>query len=408
MGQHWERYQNRRNGARTVYQSEQLPLFLNEAQRSFSLPVHAPARPRGFQIMRIVLCRGSLDTEERETFVRRICALYPHVPVEERLATPHNRVEVEGDNPAQRLARGRRTLVFGAPSPGRVVRMNQRPNVIFPYRQSFSVYGFCPYGCRYCYMTSSPGVWFSPTVKIYVNLPEILAEVSRQANGLTRPTVFCLGKFEDGLALDPLTSYAQALVSFCARHRYARLFIQTKSDGVEHLLTAEHAGRTTLSWTITPGEIAGRFEGKAPSVEERLRAMSECSKRGYSVQANITPVIPYGNWEESYVELVRRLVEHVPLDKLTVGGVRLDTRSRFLLENTMGVDNAISRHLPRAPDTEDGHFFYKPGTLRGLFARMIREVQEIRRCVVRHETYHKRPHLVLEFARNHQSGRATH
>ena len=390
-----------------MYRGEQLSLFLDEVQRSLSFPVHAPSRPRGFQIMRIVLCRGSLDTQEREAFVRRICALYPQVPVEEQLATPHNQVEVEGDSPAQRLARGRRTLVFGAPSPGRVVRMNQRPNVIFPYRQSLSVYGFCPYGCRYCYMACSPGVWFSPGVKVYVNLPEILAELSRQANRLAKPAVFCMGKFEDGLALDPLTSYGQALASFCARHRYARLFIQTKSDSVERLLTAEHAVRTTLSWTITPGEIAERYEGNAPSVEERLRAMRECSKRGYPVQANITPVIPYGNWEESYVELVRRLVEHIPLDKLTVGGVRLDTRSLVILKDTMGVDNAISRHLRGAPDTEDGYFFYKPGTLRDLFVRVIREGQGIRRCVVRHETYHQRPHLVLEFARSHQPGKAT-
>jgi len=246
-------------------------------------------------------------------------------------------------------------------------------------------------------MAGSPGVWFSPVVKIYVNLREILAEVDRQANLLARETVFCLGKFEDALALEPLASYSETLVSFFANHRYARLFTQTKSASVEGLLDVAHAAKTTLSWTVSPAEIAERYEANAPSVEERLDAMTRCSRRGYPVQANMTPVIPHGNWEESYPALVRALVKRVPLRKLTVGGVRLDTRSLLLLEGTVGKDNAISHHLSRTPLDGDCRSFYEPGLLRHLYRRIVEEARAIRPCVARLETCHKRPHLIIAF-----------
>ena len=43
---------------------------------------------------------------------------------------------------------------------------------------------------------------FSPTVKIFLNLPEILAEVDRVARRLGRPTAFYLGNGAAGVAID--------------------------------------------------------------------------------------------------------------------------------------------------------------------------------------------------------------
>jgi hypothetical protein len=56
-------------------------------------------------------------------------------------------------------------------------------------------------------LAGTPGVWFSPTVKIFLNLEEIVSEVDRTANQLGRPTAFYLGKLQDGLALEPLSGY---------------------------------------------------------------------------------------------------------------------------------------------------------------------------------------------------------
>ncbi|MCX5653310.1 MAG: hypothetical protein NTY65_01460, partial [Planctomycetota bacterium] len=76
-----------------------------------------------------------------------------------------------------------------------------------PQLLAFLTVRFLPYGCHYCYLAGTPGVRFSPTVKVFLNLPEILAEVDRVAAHLAKPTTFYVGKLQDGLALDPLTGY---------------------------------------------------------------------------------------------------------------------------------------------------------------------------------------------------------
>jgi hypothetical protein len=60
-----------------------------------TLPVNdKPVRPDYFQVSRIYLAKGSLDTPERRIFVEGICRLFPEAKIEECLDTPHNRIEL--------------------------------------------------------------------------------------------------------------------------------------------------------------------------------------------------------------------------------------------------------------------------------------------------------------------------
>ena len=62
--------------------------------------------------------------------------------------------------------------------------------------------GFCPYGCKYYYLAGTQGVKFSPTVKIYVNLPEMLEEINRIARRL--PAVLNLAELRESRSLSPM------------------------------------------------------------------------------------------------------------------------------------------------------------------------------------------------------------
>ena len=145
-----------------------------------------------------------------------ICRLYPEAKITECLDTPHNRIELnETDIPAL-YRTGKQTLVFGELK--NAVRFSEEEGNTCPNYWHFSPYGFCPYGCKYCYLAGTQGVKFSPTVKIYVNLPEMLAEIDRIARRLEKPTAFYIGKLQDALALDPLTAYSTVLIPFFAAH----------------------------------------------------------------------------------------------------------------------------------------------------------------------------------------------
>ncbi len=91
--------------------------------------------------------------------------VYPEAKVMECLDTPHNRIDLsENDNLALHR-RGKQTLVFGELK--NAVRFSEEEGNACPNYWHFSPYGFCPYGCKYCYLAGTQGVKFSPTVKIY-------------------------------------------------------------------------------------------------------------------------------------------------------------------------------------------------------------------------------------------------
>jgi len=360
--------------------ARQLVLFENGA--GMPLPSgYGPRRVKAFDAERIVLAKGSLDTPERERFVRGICEVYTGVPVVERLAVAHNRIEVPGSEPVERIKRGKRTLVLGELNPKNAVWRYGPRSTVYDHEWCFSVYGFCPYNCAYCYLGAVPGIWYSPAVRIYVNLPEIVSAIDRQATAVGRPVTFYLGTLQDGLALDPLTAYSTVLIPFFAGHRYARTFIQTKSADVRRLLDLEHNGHTVVSWTLSPREIAERFETNAPRVDARIEAMERCANAGYAVCVNLIPVVPYGDWESLYIDLVHEVLERVPLRRLALGGPCMKRNSIGLLEARLGKDNPISRHLAKqSARNGEEQLFYPTGFCNQLFRRIADVAKRIGAC----------------------------
>jgi len=338
---------------------------------------YGPCPPALFIVDHIVLCKGSLSTPEREAFVRRICDIYPHVPVDERLATPHNRIELGESDALHRVSKGKRTLVFGELGLKSAVWENELRNAVFTNEMCFSVYGFCPYACAYCYLNGTPGIRHSPTVKIFVNLPEILGSIQRKATSTGHTITFYLGRYQDGLALDSLSAYSAVLIPFFARQPFARQVIQTKSAHIQRLLNLDHQKHTTLSWTLTPPSIANVYESCAPPVEARIQAMQACAAAGYPLQASIAPIIPCPDWEQIYADFIRDVAKSVALERFILSGVCMDRYSLEVLERRLGTENAISRHLARRPQEECDRVFYTNGLCDRLISRATHELREI-------------------------------
>ena len=356
---------------------EQLNL-LNQVQGPLaSLPgVFTPRPPDLFDVQRIVLARGSLDTPEREAFVRRACSAYPDVPVEEQLDVAHNRVDVGESSPGDRHVAGKHTLVFGVLN--KAVRFSEESGNCCPNYWHFSVYGFCPYGCAYCYLAGTQGVWFSPTVKVYVNLPEIMEEMARIARGREGATTFYHGKLQDGLALDPLTAYSTVLVPFFAKHPSARQILLTKSASVERLLPLEHNGATTLSWSLSPPDVAARFEPNVPPVNARVAAMKRCAAASYPVRAVLMPLIPVPGWGELYSAFVSDLLRQAPLERLTIGGVCSASQATRLMNLKLGRANVISESMKTGGKAGDFRTRYSRELSVDMYNAVIGAAKEAR------------------------------
>jgi|WetSurMetagenome_2_1015567.scaffolds.fasta_scaffold157383_1 spore photoproduct lyase len=160
----------------------------------------------------IVLTKGSCQTTKQYDFVQAICNLYPQAEVIERFDISHNRFELGSSTPLELHYKGKNTLLLGVHKSA--LRFSVEQGNACPNYWHFSPYGFCPYDCQYCYLAGTPGVKFSPTVKIFVNIDEILDQIAGTASKLSEITAFYLGKLQDGLALDMLTGYSRIMIPF--------------------------------------------------------------------------------------------------------------------------------------------------------------------------------------------------
>lgn len=336
-----------------------------------------PRRPACFDVRRIVLAKGWNADAWRRELAESVCRLYPDAEVCEMPDVMHTRVPVPGDDALCVHEAGKRTLVFGEHLSS--VRFSDESGNTCPNYWHYSLYGFCPYGCAYCYLTGTPGVRFSPTVKVFLNVHETLSRMRKIAAGFTEPTTFYHGKLQDGLALDPLTGYSRLTVPFFAREKFARQMMLTKSADVENLLTLEHGGHTILSWTVNVPEIAVDFEPNTPAVWERVAAMKRAAAAGYPVRAVLMPIIPVDGWVERYAKFLETLTAEVPLERLTIGAICSYPAAISLMNRKLGCKNAVNENLTPANSLhDDGRRRYPPALRAAAYRHFFAAVRRVR------------------------------
>ena len=206
----------------------------------------------------------------------------------------------------------------------------------------------------------------------------MLDEIDRVARRLQKPTAFYIGKLQDALALDSLTAYSTIMIPFFADHPFARLTLLTKSTGVDRLIGLEHKSHTIHSWSVNPSEIGEAFEENVPTIDERLGAMRLVASAGYPVRAVMMPIIPIEGWQEAYAVFTRRLLENVPIQRFTIGGICSYKAARLLMERKLGIDNQVSTNICNKDNSPDGRARYPAPMRREIYSQIIKVARDIR------------------------------
>jgi spore photoproduct lyase len=206
----------------------------------------------------------------------------------------------------------------------------------------------------------------------------MLQQIDIIARRLATPTAFYLGKLQDSLAMDSLTAYSTVMVPFFADNARARLTLLTKSAYVDRLLDLDHRGHSILSWSVNPPEVSTMFEENVPGVDARLEAMRRVSERGYPVRAIMMPIIPIDHWQQYYDTFTTRLLETVPIQRLTLGGICIYRSARDLMERKMGTLNVVSENIDHGPKSEDGRERYARDLRHKVYSLIIQSARRLR------------------------------
>ena len=169
----------------------------------------------------------------------------------------------------------------------------------------------CPAHCQYCYLAGSlSGV---PVVKVYGNLPQILANL-RNYEREGEDTTYEVSCYTDPLGIEHLTgSLAECIRYFGTRDR-AYLRWVSKFDNVDGLLDLPHNGHTRCRASVNADPVSQAMEGGTSTVEQRLQGLRKLALAGYPIGIVLAPIMEIANWQQHYENLFDLMAQTLDLD----------------------------------------------------------------------------------------------
>ncbi|MBO94698.1 MAG: hypothetical protein CMI32_07360 [Opitutales bacterium] len=184
----------------------------------------------------------------------------------------------------------------------------------------------CLYDCSYCYLQ---GMSSSANLVSFINLQDFFSETEEailNRKYTNYPFVLCLSLDTDILSFENIVPYCRKWINFAYRHKDFIAEIRTKSTNFHSISGLEPTDRVLLAWTLSPNEVASRYEQGAPSPKQRVLAAKEAVDRGWRIRLCFDPVIPIDGWRELYTECVNEAFGALPIDGIqdaTVGTFRM-------------------------------------------------------------------------------------
>ncbi|MEW6360083.1 MAG: radical SAM protein [Planctomycetota bacterium] len=233
----------------------------------------------------------------------------------------------------------------------------------------------CYHACTYCMNVKSGRLLVTLNVEQLVERHEAITKCApwqRHWHTGGNTDIFCF---------EPEYGFTELMLDSAARlDRYVLFY--TSSDNVGFLLNMRHRDRAIIEWTISPRELT-RFEAKAPSLEDRLRAMQMCRDAGCIVRCQFAPFVPLAGWRQHYRELIRELLAAVEPDMIAIHMLRCPHPVSEAIRQWFGPDSLDPEYAALVAEAEAGgrqasfpgnHIF--PYEARAVMNRFV--IEEIR------------------------------
>ena len=168
----------------------------------------------------------------------------------------------------------------------------------------------CPAHCQYCYLAGSlSGV---PVVKVYGNLPQILANLKNYEK--EENTTYEVSCYTDPLGIEHLTGSLAECIRYFGTRDKAYLRWVSKFDRVDELLDLPHNGHTRCRVSVNADPISHSMEGGTATVAQRLQALRKLAIHGYPIGIVLAPIMPIADWQQHYYNLFEQIAEALNID----------------------------------------------------------------------------------------------
>ena len=204
----------------------------------------------------------------------------------------------------------------GSPALILAVREGSRIFKGAPVCQSFGQRNFyysssvmnCLFDCEYCYLK---GMYPSSNIVVFVNFEDYEKDViSFLEDG---PLYVCASYDTDLIALDGLTGLAKKWIELAKKNK--DLLVELRTKAAPPVL--ENVSNVIYAFTVSPDEVAKRYEKNTPSPDDRLKAAARAIEAGCNVRLCFDPMILTDGWQDIYGRFADHAAELIDFSKLT-------------------------------------------------------------------------------------------
>lgn len=228
----------------------------------------------------------------------------------------------------------------------------------------------CPFNCEYCYLK---GMYSSGNIVVFVNYEDYERELKELAQG--KHVYACVSYDTDLLGLDYISGQASRWMSFAEENPAILIEMRTKAAPAA-LRPLENM---IYAYTLSPEEIAKRYEPGSPPLRARLVSAAKALDAGCRVRLCFDPMIYLPDYKEVYSKLIEETAEKVGFDRIedvSTGTFRIS--EEYLKRMRKAMPDSDIAWFPY--DLDGGYFTYSEERNRemmdymtGLLSRYIDE-----------------------------------
>ncbi len=166
----------------------------------------------------------------------------------------------------------------------------------------------CLFDCEYCYLK---GMYPSSNIVVFVNFEDYEKDVLKLLE--EGPLYVCASYDTDLIALNGLTGLADRWIELAKSNKDLLVELRTKAAPP----SLENVHNVIYAFTVSPDEVAGKFEKNGPSSDERIKAAARAVENGCNVRLCFDPMILTGDWQNVYGKFADHVASRIDLSQLT-------------------------------------------------------------------------------------------
>jgi spore photoproduct lyase len=160
-------------------------------------------------------------------------------------------------------------------------------------------------------------MYSSANYVIFINFEDFAEQITQINKEFSKECITFFSGYDcDSLALENITGFLDYILPIFSPYPKSMLEIRTKSARLKPMTIVSPPDNCIIAYSLMPEIMSRVLDHKAPSIERRIKSMTDLANRGWKIGLRFDPLIYGKNWKELYTELIVSISKNIPSEAI--------------------------------------------------------------------------------------------